>query len=70
MRIPHVTLTPALLDWLASRGDGAPLSVTQDGPDLIVTRADGSEPEDHEQRRVHGIVAAHAAEPLRPMRLR
>lgn len=64
MRIPHVTLTPALLDWLASRGDGAPLSVVQSGPDILVTRADGSEPADHEQRRVAGILAAHAAEPF------
>ena len=64
MRIPHVMLTPALLDWLASRGDGAPLSVVQDGPDLLVTRADGSELADHEQRRIAGILAAHAVEPF------
>lgn len=70
MRVPGLTLTPALLDWLASRSDGAPLSVVQDGADVLVTRADGSEPAEHEQRRVAGIVAAHAAEPLRPRRLR
>lgn len=63
MRVPGVILTPALLDWIASRGD-APLSVVQSGSDLLVTRANGSELAEHEQRRVDGILAAHAAEPF------
>lgn len=64
MRIPDLTLTPALTAWLASRGDGAQLTVRQDGAAVVVTRVDGSEPLPHEARRVEGIVAAHRAEPF------
>jgi len=64
MKIQNLLLTPALTAWLASRGDGAPLLVRQDGADVEVTREDGAEPLPHEARRVAGIVAAHAAEPL------
>lgn len=69
VRLPGVTLTPALAAWLSTRGDGAPLSVRQDGPDVVVLRADGAEPLSHEAIRCQGIVAAHAAEPFtRPPR--
>lgn len=69
VRLPGVTLTPALAAWLSTRGDGAPLSVSQDGPDVVVLRADGAEPLPHEAIRCQGIAAAHAVEPFtRPPR--
>lgn len=64
MILPNLTLTPALTAWLESRGDGAPLMVRQDGPDVVVTRQDGAEPLPHEAARCRGIVAAHAVEPF------
>jgi len=64
MKIENLSLTPALTAWLASRGDGAPLLVRQDGAHVEVTREGGDEPLPHEARRVAGIVAAHAAQPF------
>lgn len=64
VRLPGLTLTPALTAWLSTRGDGAPLSVSQDGPDVVVLRADGTEPLPHEAIRCQGIAAAHAVEPF------
>ena len=66
MRIPTLTLTPALAAWIASRCDpGTPaLLVRQDGADVEVTRADGAELSASESAHVRGTVAAHRAEPL------
>jgi len=67
MTISNLTLTPALARWLASRCDPgtAPLAARQDGPDVVVTRADGAELSAAESAHVRGTVAAHRVEPLK-----
>lgn len=67
MTLKNLVLTPALARFLASRCDPgtAPLTARQDGPDVVVTRADGAELSDLETRHVRGTVAAHRVEPIK-----
>jgi hypothetical protein len=61
------SVTPALVRALREQhddGQGA-LRVRLDAGAVEVTRADGSELSDDEARHVAGILAAHAAEPIR-----
>ena len=66
MLIKSTRPTGALVQWLsAAHDDGAPpLAVEAVGPDLRVTRQDGSEPSDTERLEVTALLAAHAVAPL------
>jgi hypothetical protein len=63
VKIEGVQLTTPLEAWIASCGT-QPLLVRQEGEDILVLRQDGSEPRMFEHVRIHGILAAHAAEPF------
>lgn len=67
MLIKHTRPTPSLVQWLsAAHDDGAPpLAVEAVGPDLRITRQDGSELSDTEQLEVAALLAAHAVSPLK-----
>ena len=65
MKIKNVKLTKPLEAWLASRGDGAPLLVREEGEEVVLTREGGEELLPHEVKRVLGILAAHAASPFK-----
>lgn len=66
MIILATPLTPALARWLreARDNDAAPLTVYQSGADIVVRRADGSEPSVTEIIEIESLVAANAVEPL------
>jgi len=62
MLILRTTLTPTLETWLRESHDDdeRPLRVAQVGVDVLVCRADYSEPSDGEQLEVAARCAAHA----------
>lgn len=66
MIVLGVELTPGLARLLRAMADDgtATLAVRQDGGDLVILRADGSELSEHEARHVRGVLAAHAVEAL------
>lgn len=67
MLIKNTAPAPGLVHWLsAAHDDGAsPLCVEAVGPDLRVTRQDGSDLSETEALEVTALLAAHAVEPLR-----
>ena len=67
MLIRNTRPTPGLVQWLsAAHDDGVPpLCVEAVGPDLRVTRQDGSDLSETEVLEVTALLAAHAVEPLR-----
>ena len=67
MKIMATKLTRALRGWLTSSHDDGhePLRVEQVGPDIDVTRADGSELSAAEELEITARLAAHAVEPLK-----